>query len=229
MTMGAVAGTKAEVVGAATVGAVEAGVVEAGAAEVGVAAETAADLPAIYELLKSLGVARWSLFFLISVGRGKVLQPLAPAKAEMLMAWIYETSLIAPFIVATTEAPSYRRVALEQMRAEGKNAEEIKHSNAYRSFGIRDGHGIVFVSHTGEICPAGFLPLVTGNIRQNSLVDTYRNAPEFLSLHDPTKFEGRCGACQYHMLCGGSRSRAFEASGSALGEDPLCIFEPPGM
>jgi hypothetical protein len=43
MTMGAVAGTKAEVVGAATVGAVEAGVVEAGAAEVGVAAETAAD------------------------------------------------------------------------------------------------------------------------------------------------------------------------------------------
>jgi radical SAM protein len=194
-----------------------------------VAAETAADLPAIYELLKSLGVARWSLFFLISVGRGKVLQPLAPAKAEMLMAWIYETSLIAPFIVATTEAPSYRRVALEQMRAEGKNAEEIKHSNAYRSFGIRDGHGIVFVSHTGEICPAGFLPLVTGNIRQNSLVDTYRNAPEFLSLHDPTKFEGRCGACQYHMLCGGSRSRAFEASGSALGEDPLCIFEPPGM
>ena len=194
-----------------------------------IAAETAGDLPAIYELLKSLGVARWSLFFLISVGRGKVLQPLAPAKAEMLMAWIYETSLIAPFIVATTEAPSYRRVALEQMRAEGKNAEEIKHSNAYRSFGIRDGHGIVFVSHTGEICPAGFLPLVTGNIRQNSLVDTYRNAPEFLSLHDPTKFEGRCGACQYHMLCGGSRSRAFEASGSALGEDPLCIFEPPGM
>ncbi len=35
--------------------------------------ETAPDIPAIYELLKPLGVARWSLFFLISVGRGKVL------------------------------------------------------------------------------------------------------------------------------------------------------------
>jgi AdoMet-dependent heme synthase len=191
-----------------------------------VSAETTADLPAIYELLKSMGVARWSLFFLISVGRGKVLQPLSPEKAEMLMAWIYETSQNAPFIVATTEAPSYRRVALEQMREEGKNADEIKHSNVYRSFGIRDGHGIVFVSHTGEICPAGFLPLVTGNIRQNSLVDTYRNAPEFRSLHDPGQFEGRCRVCQYHMLCGGSRSRAFEATGSALGEDPLCTFEP---
>jgi radical SAM protein len=191
-----------------------------------IAAETASDLPAIYELLKSLGVARWSLFFLISVGRGKVLQPLSPAKAEMLMSWIYETSLIAPFIVATTEAPSYRRVALEHMRGEGKTAEEIKRSPAYRSFGIRDGHGIVFVSHTGEICPAGFLPLVTGNIRQDSLADVYRNAPMFQSLHDPTQFEGRCGQSQYHMLCGGSRSRAFEATGNALAEDPLCAHNP---
>ncbi len=191
-----------------------------------VAAETASDLPGVYELLKSLGVARWSLFFLISVGRGKVLQPLSAENAETLMTWIYETSLVAPFVVATTEAPSYRRVAIEQMRAEGKTGEEIKRSAAYRSFGIRDGHGIVFVSHTGEICPAGFLPLVTGNVRQDSLVDIYRGAPAFTALHDPTKFEGRCGACEYHMLCGGSRSRAFEASGSILAEDPLCTHEP---
>jgi radical SAM protein len=191
-----------------------------------IAAETAADMPAVYELLKEVGVARWSLFFLISVGRGKVLQPLAPAKAEMLMTWIYETSLIAPFIVATTEAPSYRRVALEQMKANGMTADEIKRSGTFRSFGIRDGHGIVFVSHTGEICPAGFLPLVTGNVRQDSLVDIYRDAPVFRSLHDPTQFEGRCGYCQYHMLCGGSRSRAFEATGNALAEDPLCAHIP---
>ena len=79
-----------------------------------VAEETAADIPAIYELLKPFGVARWSLFFLISVGRGKVLQPLSPEEGEKLMGWIHETSLAAPFIVATTEAPSYRRVALER-------------------------------------------------------------------------------------------------------------------
>jgi radical SAM protein len=191
-----------------------------------IAAETVSALPAVYELLKSLGVARWSLFFLISVGRGKVLQPLAPEEAETLMGWIYRTSRVAPFVVATTEAPSYRRVALETMRIEGMNADEIKRSGAYRSFGIRDGHGIVFVSHTGEICPAGFLPLVTGNIRHDSLVDIYRNSPTFQSLHDPATFEGRCGVCQYHMLCGGSRSRAFEATGDALAADPLCTHEP---
>ena len=38
-----------------------------------VAQETEEDLPAIYELLKTVHVMRWSLFFLIAVGRGKLL------------------------------------------------------------------------------------------------------------------------------------------------------------
>ena len=191
-----------------------------------VAAETASDVPAIYELLKPFAVSRWSLFFLISVGRGKVLQPLSPEEGEGLMSWIHETSLVAPFTVATTEAPSYRRVALERMRAAGLTGEQIKRSGAYRGFGIRDGHGIMFVSHTGELCPAGFLPLVAGNVRRDSVAEVYRNAPVFEALHDPTKFEGRCGVCEYHAICGGSRARAFGATGNPLAEDPFCTYEP---
>ncbi len=191
-----------------------------------VSEETAQDVPAIYELLKPLHVARWSLFFLISVGRGKVLQPLTPEQGEQLMRWIYETSNAAPFTVATTEAPSYRRVALNRMRAEGLTGSEIKKSPAYRGFGIRDGNGIVFVSHTGDICPAGFLPLAVGNVRRDRLTEVYRNAPVFLALHDPEQFHGRCGSCEYHALCGGSRARAYEATGDPLGQDPFCIYEP---
>ncbi|HLG98952.1 MAG TPA: TIGR04053 family radical SAM/SPASM domain-containing protein [Bryobacteraceae bacterium] len=190
------------------------------------AAETASDVPAIYELLKPYRVSRWSLFFLISVGRGKVLQPLSPEKGEELMSWIYETSLVAPFTVATTEAPSYRRVALERMRAAGMTGEQIKRSAAYRGFGIRDGHGIMFVSHTGDICPAGFLPMVLGNVKLDRVADIYRNSPTFRELHDPTQFEGRCGVCEYHAICGGSRARAFGATGNPLAEDPFCPYEP---
>jgi len=191
-----------------------------------VSAETASDLPAIYELLKGFPVARWSLFFLISVGRGKVLQPLTAGRAEELMGWVFELSKTAPFMVSTTEAPSYRRVEVQRMRAEGLTGEEIKRSKVGRSFGVRDGHGIVFVSSTGDIAPAGFLPLVAGNVRTDRIADVYRNAPIFQSLHDPTTFEGRCGACEFHALCGGSRARAFQASGDPLGEDPLCEFVP---
>ena len=191
-----------------------------------VAAETAADIPAIYELLRPLNVARWSLFFLISVGRGKVLQPLSAEEAERLMGWIYETSAFAPFAVATTEAPSYRRVALNRMRADGLAGDQIKKTAVYRGFGIRDGNGIVFVSHTGDICPAGFLPLAAGNVRRDQLADIYRNAPLFQALHDSTRLHGRCGYCEYHALCGGSRARAYAATGDPLGQDPLCVYEP---
>jgi AdoMet-dependent heme synthase len=185
------------------------------------------DISAIYELLQPLGVARWSLFFLISVGRGKVLQPLSPERGEQMMGWIYETSKVAPFIVATTEAPSYRRVALNKMREEGLTGEQIKMSPGYRGFGVRDGNGIMFVSHTGDIWPAGFLPLTVGNVRENRIADVYRNAPVFLALHDPAQFHGRCGTCAYHSLCGGSRARAYEATGDPLGADPFCTVEPP--
>lgn len=191
-----------------------------------VSAHTAPDLPAVYERLKPLGVARWSLFFLISVGRGKILQPLSPEEGDALMQWVYDTSRAASFIVATTEAPSYRRVALERMRREGLTGEQIKQSAIHRGFGIRDGHGIVFVSNTGDICPAGFLPLVAGNVRSDRLADVYRHAQIFDALHDPRQFHGRCGACEYHTLCGGSRARAFEATGDRLATDPFCTYQP---
>jgi radical SAM protein len=191
-----------------------------------VSGETASDLPALYELLKGFPIARWSLFFLISVGRGKILQPLEAAEAEQWMEWTYETSKSAPFVLSTTEAPSYRRVALQQMKQEGLTGEQIKQSKAARGFGIRDGNGIVFVSSVGDITPAGFLPLAAGNVRTDKLCDVYRNAPLFLTLHEPALFEGRCGVCEYKVLCGGSRSRAYSETGNPFASDPLCQFVP---
>ena len=175
-----------------------------------VAAETAGDLPAVYELLKDVRVARWSLFFLISVGRGRVLEALAPEQGEALMHWVYATS----------------RVALDLMRAEGLAPAEIKQTPAYRGFGIRDGHGIVFVSHTGDICPAGFLPLAAGNVRRDTLAGVYRSAPLFQNLHQPSSFAGKCGSCEHRVICGGSRSRAFAATGDPLAADPFCPYQP---
>ncbi|MBI5305159.1 MAG: TIGR04053 family radical SAM/SPASM domain-containing protein [Chloroflexi bacterium] len=191
-----------------------------------VAQETADDLPATYELLKSLKVMRWSLFFLIAVGRGKVLQPVSPARGEALMNWVYDLTRDAPFAIKTTEAPSYRRIALNRMRAEGMTPEQIQRTSVYHGFGIRDGHGIVFVANYGDIYPAGFLPAFAGNIRRDNLVDVYRRAPIFRALHNPNVFEGKCGYCEHRVICGGSRARAFAFTGNALASDPFCSYEP---
>ena len=192
-----------------------------------VAEETADDLPAIYELLsREFPVMRWSLFMLISVGRGKALNEVSPAEGERIMRWVFDLSQHSPFQVKTTEAPSYRRIAIETMRTSGKHAPEMKSSSVYHGFQIRDGHGIVFVSNLGEIYPSGFLPLRCGNVRVDSLVDVYRNSEIFRGLHSPDQFHGKCGACEYSHICGGSRARAFAYTGDALGTDPFCPYEP---
>ncbi len=192
-----------------------------------VAEETADDLPAIYELLRSsFPVMRWSLFFLISVGRGKALHEVSPEEGERIMNWVLELAPEAPFAVKTTEAPSYRRLAVSKMRAGGISYAEMKDTAVYQGFQIRDGHGIVFVSNQGEIYPSGFLPLHCGNVRKDSLVEVYRNSETFRALHTPGEFHGKCGVCEYSHICGGSRARAFAHTGDVLGTDPFCPYEP---
>ena len=96
-----------------------------------------------------------------------------------------------------------------------------------RGFGIRDGNGIMFVSHKGDVFPSGFLPLYTGNVRGDDIVALYREHPVFTSLRNTRQFKGRCGRCAYLEICGGSRARAFAWTGDVLEADPLCPFVPP--
>jgi radical SAM protein len=191
-----------------------------------VSQETVDDLPFLYTLLRDLPIMRWSVFFLIPVGRGQQLQSISSQRCEEILHWLYEISQEAPFAVKTTEAPHYRRVALTRMEAEGRSPAEIQRSSVYQGFGIRDGHGIMFISHTGDIYPAGFLPIRVGNIRMDHLVTVYREAPLFQALHDPAKLKGKCGHCRYRAICGGSRARAWAVTGDPLESDPLCAYQP---
>lgn len=108
----------------------------------------------------------------------------------------------------------------------GKTKAEVEALPLARAFGIRDGNGIVFVSNLGEVMPSGFLPVSVGNVKERSLVELYRDEPLMRSLRDPDQFKGRCGACEYHDWCGGSRARAFAWAGDPLESDPLCPYVP---
>lgn len=193
-----------------------------------VTAENVDDLPDLHRLIGVIGAARWSLFFLIPVGRGVVLGQVDPSLCEELLHWLFDVSRESPFLITTTEAPHYRRVVLQRMR-KGVEGDEAGARPSRRGFGIRDGNGIMFVSHTGAVQPSGFLPLVAGNVRTESPVKIYRDSPLFQRLRQPERFQGRCGHCEFREICGGSRARAYAASGNPFSEDPLCPHEPtPG-
>jgi len=135
-----------------------------------------------------------------------------------------------PFGVKTTEAPHVHRV-LAQRRTPGATPTPFRSGrrpDAIRRAGraVTDGNGFVFVDHTGDICPSGFLPVAAGNVRRDDLVAVYREAALFTALRDPAQLGGRCGRCEYRTLCGGSRARAFAVAGDPLAEDPGCAWQP---
>jgi radical SAM protein len=185
-----------------------------------------AHLPEIAKIVEEVGSKMWSLFFLIVTGRAELGDDLQAAEYEDVFRFMYDLSKTATFGVKTTEAMHYRRYIAQRMKAEGRESSEAAKGVAFRTAGVSDGRGFVFVSHTGEIFPAGFLPLSGGNVLHDSLTDVYRNSDLFKTLRDPHQREGKCGLCEYVKVCGGSRSRAYALTGDYLAEDPRCIYQP---
>ncbi|HYF77704.1 MAG TPA: radical SAM protein [Symbiobacteriaceae bacterium] len=173
-------------------------------------------LPAIARKVEELGVSLWSVFFLIPTGRAQLSDMLSPEEHEVVMEWLAEYSRTAPFPIKSTEGPHWRRVLLQ------------KGVSVLPTMGVNDGKGFAFVSHIGDVHPSGFLPWNAGNIREQNLTDIYRNSDVFRMLRDPSQLKGKCGACEYKAICGGSRARAYGVYGDWLAEDPACAYVPAG-
>ena len=204
--------------------------------------DTVAELPAIARLVRETGASIWKVFFLVQVGRGTALGELTPAENEDVCHFLYEASRY-DFIVRTVEGPFFRRVVAEREQEPGASEAEVVarfglgplygrlaaglraelgapvSASRAQTKGTRDGKGILFVGHDGEITPSGFLPLPLGNVRQDDIVEVYRDHPLLRSIR-AAEFSSRCGRCPHRELCGGSRARAYAASGDPLGEDP---------
>ena len=178
------------------------------------------------DFIRGLDPLLWSVFFVVPVGRGSRLNPLDPLGTERLLNVLCDFSRTVTFDVKTTEAPQYRRIALQ------RRSEDVfsRHGFSKRGIpaGINDGKGFIFVSHTGGVYPSGFLGQACGNVRNTPLKDAYRDHPLLRSLRDADLLKGKCGRCEYRRLCGGSRARAWAVTGDPLGEDPACPYQPQG-
>ncbi len=185
---------------------------------------------AIAELLAGQGIAMWSVFFLVPVGRGVEQQRISAQEYEQVFARLWDHAQHQPYAVKTTEAPHYRRFVLQRggdPLAEPKGSPDSAARRGHRApLGVGDGKGIMFVGHTGEIYPAGFLPLCCGRFPKDSVVEVYQHHSTFLALRDPDRFKGCCGICEYRHVCGGSRARAYAVTGDFLAAEPDCVYVP---
>lgn len=176
-------------------------------------------LAKIAEIVGEVQAKMWSLFFPVN-------GDLAAADYEEVFAFLYDISKVAPFDVKTTEGMHYRRYIAQRLKAEHGGRGGANGRLLWRTAGVSDGRGFVFVSHTGQIFPSGFLPISAGNVRRDSIVDVYRNSSLFTILRDPSAMVGKCSHCEYHKICGGSRARAYALTGNYLEADPRCTYQP---
>ncbi len=199
------------------------------------------ELAEIAQIVSDAGAHIWEVFFLVQVGRGESTEAISTEEHEDICNFLFDASQYG-FIVRTVEAPFFRRIVNRRIAGDPP-----PDTNLYRTISVqlldlmgpptsrlrahttatRDGKGIVFIAYDGEVYPAGFLPYGLGNIRTESIATIYRESPLLVKIR-AANFSGRCGYCEYADLCGGSRARAFAATGDALGEDPACAYLPAG-
>jgi AdoMet-dependent heme synthase len=208
------------------------------------------DLPTIAEIIAQRSIKLWALFLLIAVGRAA--RPhirrlnITAREMESLFNWLYDLAKSAPYDITAREGYHHRRVLLQRKAAEmdipveylldavaqrALTATELGGSPAARKIlraplGVSDGRGVVFISHKGDVQPSGFLNLVGGNIRSQSLADIYRSAPVFRQIRDYSQIKGKCGLCEFRYVCGGSRARAYALTGDPMQSDPYCVYQP---
>ncbi|QGF23835.1 TIGR04053 family radical SAM/SPASM domain-containing protein [Raineyella fluvialis] len=204
------------------------------------------ELPRLLGDVLEMGVGLWSVFFLVPTGRGEDLHALGAEATEDVLHWLAEVSSLVA--IKTTEAPHYRRVVLQRAAARARNlplpttgplyeqliagtvevlGHEIVPTRVPRPpIDVNAGRGFVFVDHTGDVYPSGFLPFHCGSVKEAGLRVIYRDSPILRSLRQPESFGGACGVCEFREVCGGSRSRAYAVTGDLLGADPACVWQP---
>jgi radical SAM protein len=212
------------------------------------------DLARIAERVEEVGADVWTVFFLVPTGRAQREQMLSAAEHEQVFQWLHQLSQRAPFHVRTIAAQHYRRVVLQAQQPQhapvanaagavngppgsadtprweytgtGFSARLGMQHRAPKVRGVNDGNGFCFIGHTGDVYPSGFLQLKAGNVREQSLASIYRESPLFRALRTPALLKGKCGACEYRAVCGGSRARAYALTGDYLAPDPTCVYVP---
>ncbi|MCY0908454.1 MAG: radical SAM protein [Sulfobacillus thermotolerans] len=165
------------------------------------------DMPKMGRLVQMLKARSWEVFFVIPTGRARAAESLDAESIEKALHWLKDYAQTVPFRVTSVGAPQFSRVL-------GRPLDSAPT--------IREAQGFAFISHYGDVYPSGYLPISAGNLKQQSFSEIYRHSELFCTLRDSRNFEGRCGICDYHDICGGSRARAYAVTGNYLAQDPGC-------
>lgn len=184
-----------------------------------------AQIDAMAELFARHAIVMWSVFFLVPVGRASQLRRLTAEQYEAAFERLWWHSQNQPYVIKTTEAPHYRRFVIQHQLPKGRPRASAS-PPPFVSTGVNDGKGVMFVSHAGLVHPSGFLPILCGIYPLDHVVRIYQESPVFRALRDAMRLEGKCQACEFRNICGGSRARAYAVTDDLFAQEPDCCYMP---
>ena len=154
------------------------------------------------------------LFFLIPVGRGKLLEKTAleAADNERLLQAVMAKQREVPIDIKPTCAPQFTRVAKQT----GTRTRFSK--------GCLAGLSYCIVSPVGIVRPCAYMTEEAGDVREVPFDDIWQNSLLFKTLRTRS-YQGACGGCDYRADCGGCRARAgYYHDGDYMAEDSCCAY-----
>ncbi len=182
----------------------------------------------IFHLAQDLGAAAWHIFLLVPTGRGAQLgaEVITGEEYEQVLNWFYDFRKTTDMHLKATCAPHYYRIMRQRAKEEGVTVTPDTFGMDAMTRGCLGGTGFCFISHTGKVQPCGYLELECGDVRQTPFPEIWRNSPQFKQLRSKEEYQGKCGQCEYHRVCGGCRARAYTMNGDYMAEEPLCTYTP---
>ena len=199
----------------------------------------------IFVLAEKLGAIAVHLFMLVPVGCGEEFAEedmLSADEYELLLKRVAHKEQDGQLEVKVTCGPHYERVIREEKISNKPSADQSKPHHAEQnrcpgghpgpkhgpmSKGCLAGSGVIFVGHSGDVFPCGYLPVNCGNVLQASLETIWSGSEDLARMRDTHQLKGKCGVCGYRNVCGGCRARAFAATNDYMEQEPMCTYIPP--
>lgn len=182
----------------------------------------------IFQLCERIGAAAWHIFLLVPMGRAAEIQEevITAEEYEEVLHWFYDFRKTTKMHLKATCAPHYYRIMRQRAKEEGVKVDMENFGMDAMTRGCLGGTGFCFISHTGQLQPCGYLTLDCGNVRETPFPELWKKTPWFLKFRDQSAYEGKCGVCEYHKVCGGCRARAHSMTDNPMAQEPLCQYKP---
>jgi radical SAM protein with 4Fe4S-binding SPASM domain len=188
-----------------------------------VTAANAGELPAMIDFARSSGARVLNLFFLVCTGRGESMTDISPEQYEQVLEQIVRAQQQSDdLLIRARCAPHFKRVAyqvdptLPLTRAQG-----------YEGGGCLAGRHYCRVAPDGAVTACPYIAESEGSVREQPFWSIWDGSANFRALRNP-QLGGKCGDCEFRMLCGGCRARPLARGDGLLDADPWCSYQPRG-